>query len=86
MNIGQYTTTSLLGDCRMGDADQAEDVEPRGQAETENQPEQAQHVQPQYKSEKYLGLFFGIVTAVVLGILLFFAGIKIIISLTGVYA
>lgn len=86
MNIGQYTTTSLSGDCRMGDTDQAQDVEPRGQAETGHQPEQSQPAQPQYKSEKYLGLFFGIVTAVVLGILFFFAVIKIIIILTGVYA
>lgn len=86
MNIGQYTTTSLSGDCRMGDAYQAQDVEPRQQAETEHFPEQSQPAQPQYKSEKYLGLFFGIVTAVVLGILFFFAVIKIIIILTGVYA
>lgn len=86
MNIGQYTTTSLLGKCRMGDADQAEDVEPRGQAESEDHPDQSQPAQPQYKSEKYLGLFFGILTAVVLGIFFFFAVIKIIIILTGVNA
>lgn len=86
MNIGQYTTTSLPGDCRLGAAYLAEDVKPRQQAETEQRPEQSQPAQPQYKSEKYLGLFFGILTAVVLGIFFFFAVIKIIIILTGVNA
>jgi hypothetical protein len=86
MTIGQHTITSPPGDCREGTAYLAEIVEPRRQAEAERQPEQSQPAQPQYKSEKYLGLFFGILTAVVLLILLFFAVINMIINLTGVYA
>lgn len=86
MTIGQHTITSPPGDCREGTAYLAGDVEPRRQAEAEHRPEQSQPALPQYKSEKYLGLFFGILTAVVLLILLFFAVINMIINLTGVYA
>ena len=85
MTIGQHTITSLPGDCRVSAAYLAETVEHRRQAAAESQPEQSQPALPQYKSEKYLGLFFGILTAVVLLILLFFAVINMIINLTGVY-
>jgi hypothetical protein len=81
----QCTITNSPGDCRVSGTYLAEAVEPRQQAETEHLPELSQPSHPQYKSEKYLGLFFGILTAVILSILLFFAVIDMIIKLTGVY-